>query len=60
MWPRLGVERLEQALQQPRARLDGRVEQVLVVRVGAVTIDAQAVERCDAFGGGQISIGATT
>ena len=54
----LAAERLEQALHQPRAGLDRGIEQVLVVGMGAVAIDAQAVERCDALGGGQIAVGA--
>src|SRR5262245_3373884 len=53
---RLPAQRLEQALHQSRAGLDRRTEQVLVVGVGAIAVDAQAVQRCNTLGGRQVAV----
>src|SRR5258705_13342249 len=47
---------LHQSLQQPRARLDRREQEVLVVGVGAITVDAEPVERRDAHLDSEIAV----
>src|SRR6266852_218763 len=54
------LQALHQSLQQPRARLDRREQQVLVVGVGAITVDAEPIERRDAHRDGEIAIRAVT
>src|SRR3982075_541017 len=50
------LQALHQSLQQPRARLDRREQQVLVVGVGGITVDAEPVERRDAHLDSEIAV----
>src|ERR1700738_867720 len=50
------LQPFHQALQQPRARLDGGVQHVLVIGMRPVAVDAKPVERRNAHGHGKIAV----
>src|SRR5215831_1242822 len=53
------LQLLHQALQQPRARLDRREQHVFMIRMCAVAIDAEPVQRRDAHSNREIPVRST-